>query len=200
MNEKRTRKHQKLKNLPHKWIISDTHFGHKNILKSRPFDTLEQMHQRIILNWNRVVGKNDIVYILGDFSFYNKTKTKEIVDQLNGKLILITGNHDKKARWYYDLGFHQVAHQMLLLDFGRYITLSHKPIDIRQIRDINLHGHIHNNLKHKLGIHYYNVNLEFSNYTPTNYDELVENLPLLRGLKKKRSNQKYLNKINKRES
>ena len=53
------------------WFTSDTHFGHKNILKfcKRPWDTVEEMVEGLIQNWNRVVGKDDLIFHLGDFAF-----------------------------------------------------------------------------------------------------------------------------------
>jgi calcineurin-like phosphoesterase family protein len=51
------------------WFTSDTHFGHNNILKfcKRPWNTVEEMDEALINNWNAVVGTNDIVFHLGDF-------------------------------------------------------------------------------------------------------------------------------------
>ena len=50
--------------------IADTHFGHDNIrrLSNRPFDSIEEMDETIINNWNSKVTDDDDVYILGDFS------------------------------------------------------------------------------------------------------------------------------------
>jgi calcineurin-like phosphoesterase family protein len=58
------------------FMISDMHFGHKNIMlyEVRPFKSVEDMDNSIIQNWNKVVGKNDKVFVLGDVSFYNKEK------------------------------------------------------------------------------------------------------------------------------
>ena len=68
------------------YFISDTHFGHKNILKldNRNFKTIEEHDNTLIKNWNNAVGIDDDVFILGDISWYNATKTIEIVKSLNG--------------------------------------------------------------------------------------------------------------------
>ena len=48
------------------YIISDTHFSHNNIIEycNRPWNTVEEMDEALIHNWNSVVGKNDIVFDL----------------------------------------------------------------------------------------------------------------------------------------
>ena len=45
------------------YYVSDLHFGHEAILQmcNRPFDTIDEMDERLIENWNKVVHKNDIV-------------------------------------------------------------------------------------------------------------------------------------------
>ena len=52
------------------------------------------MDKALIENWNSVVGKNDIVFDLGDFAFAPNWRWKEILSQLNGKHHLILGNHE----------------------------------------------------------------------------------------------------------
>lgn len=79
------------------WFTSDTHFFHQNIIKysNRPYDSVEEMNEAMIAEWNSKVKKGDIVYHLGDFSFAKKVeKTMEIVERLNGSIFLIRGNHD----------------------------------------------------------------------------------------------------------
>lgn len=79
------------------YFTADPHYGHANILKytNRPFTNVMEMDKALIDNHNSVVGKNDHVYILGDFSFYDGPDLKErYFDKLNGKKILIKGNHD----------------------------------------------------------------------------------------------------------
>jgi len=79
------------------FFISDTHFGHANILKlgaGRPFASIWEHDETIIANWNRVVGPEDSVYHLGDFSYRN-TDPMAVFARLNGVKHLITGNHDE---------------------------------------------------------------------------------------------------------
>mgnify|MGYP000163782079 FL=1 len=80
------------------FFTSDTHFSHKNILKyqasTRPFETVEEMNDKIVENWNSVVPKDGIVYHLGDFSTGNSRNWAGIRKRLNGRIGLILGNHD----------------------------------------------------------------------------------------------------------
>jgi calcineurin-like phosphoesterase family protein len=58
------------------------------------------MNEALVANWNNLVGKDDVVYHLGDFGFGPPAKLLEARKQLNGKIILIKGNHDSKPnRW-----------------------------------------------------------------------------------------------------
>ena len=80
------------------YFIADLHLGHKNCIffDSRPFKTMEEHDETIIKNWNNTVGIDDDVYLLGDISWYNTTKTTEIFNNLNGNIHLIKGNHDDR--------------------------------------------------------------------------------------------------------
>lgn len=95
--------------MPNTFVCADLHFFHKNIIRyeNRPFSDVEDMNRQLIQNWNRVVKKEDIVYVLGDVSFAGTKATREIVTQLNGRKMLIMGNHDfgrSPAKWQ-DIGF-----------------------------------------------------------------------------------------------
>ena len=87
------------------YYISDTHFGHENIIKHdanngcRRFSSIEEHDNLIIENWNRVVTPQDNIYILGDFSWLYARETEELIKKLNGAKFLIKGNHD---RWCKD--------------------------------------------------------------------------------------------------
>jgi calcineurin-like phosphoesterase family protein len=79
-----------------RFFTADHHFGHANILKytERPWDTLEEMHEELIGRWNNVVGLEDTVVILGDFSYKGHDALDDVVPRLNGRKILVCGNHD----------------------------------------------------------------------------------------------------------
>lgn len=85
------------------YFTSDTHFGHKNIIKYQPetrghFTSVDEMDDTLISNWNAHVTPQDTVYHLGDFAFTNQGRIREILNQLNGTLHIVTGNHDKALR------------------------------------------------------------------------------------------------------
>ena len=78
------------------WFTSDLHFWHKNICKycNRPYESVEEMNEGIIENWNRVVKDDDMVFVLGDLGFCGIEKLKPILERLKGKKYLVQGNHD----------------------------------------------------------------------------------------------------------
>ena len=92
---------------PHQriWFTSDTHYKHSNICrgtsnwpadsKTRDFDTLDKMNDMIVNNINHLVGEDDILFHLGDWSFGGFENIQEFRNRLICKNIhLILGNHD----------------------------------------------------------------------------------------------------------
>lgn len=93
------------------FLISDTHFGHKNIIKycTRPFRDKYEMDRVMIDNWNRTVSHDDTVIHLGDFAFLSQDLTREVIESLNGNKILVMGNHDTRGEAFYlRAGFKEV--------------------------------------------------------------------------------------------
>ena len=80
-----------------KYFTSDLHFGYEPILKqaNRPFESIEQMNKAIIDNFNSVLTKDDVLVILGDVACYGYNPKNEL-KAINGKKVLIVGNHDKE--------------------------------------------------------------------------------------------------------
>lgn len=129
------------------FITSDLHFYHKNVInfcsEHRPFETLEQMHEYLINHWNSKVGKNDVIFHLGDFSFAAKEKTAELIEQLNGNIIWICGNHDLKVFNQLGIKYH---HYLEVRYEGKKIVMCHYPIGSwnRQSHgSLHAHGHSH---------------------------------------------------------
>lgn len=78
------------------FFTADTHFNHKNIIKycNLPFNSIKEMDDTIVNNWNSIVSKDDTVYHLGDVAF-GGSGVKDLLYSLNGNIILICGSHDK---------------------------------------------------------------------------------------------------------
>jgi Predicted phosphoesterase or phosphohydrolase len=135
------------RNVGNLFVISDTHFSHGNIIKycDRPFRDVEEMNERLIENWNSVVGANDRVIHLGDFSFGNRKRLETVFSRLNGKIDLVMGNHDRlKMRDYYNIGFHRVYDKPMIV--SNFFIMSHAPLQWIRTGDVyaNIYGHVHN--------------------------------------------------------
>lgn len=140
------------------YFISDLHFGHKNCMAfdNRPFKSIEEHDAELIRRWNETVGMDDDVYILGDISWHNATKTLEIFKQLNGVLHLIVGNHDKKLlknREIQQLFIEITDYKELALPDGKGLILCHYPIPCFKNHYYNwlhLYGHVHTSFEHQM--------------------------------------------------
>lgn len=106
------------------------------------------MTSEIIREWNENVSPEDTVYILGDVFFMNKHDAVDVINRLNGKLILIQGNHDSKIVSYnkFRERFHQI-HQYLEINLnGTKVCMMHYPIKSwngMYRGSVHLHGHLH---------------------------------------------------------
>lgn len=132
------------------FIISDTHFGHNKIYsftddrgnRIRPWATnAKEGDEYMVQAWNSVVGKNDRVYHLGDVAI--PRSGLRILERLNGRKVLIRGNHDIFRLKDYIPYFDDVRGTWKLDRF----LLSHYPIrDLPKWCLANVHGHTHINL------------------------------------------------------
>jgi calcineurin-like phosphoesterase family protein len=127
------------------YFTSDLHFWHKNVIRycNRPYSDVDAMNSALIKNWNNIVGPDDTVYCLGDFSLAMRP-VEILTALLNGNKILVPGNHDfchsyhKKSRnpenrkeWikkYEDLGWTVLPEQTTLDIPGvAVVNLCHHP-------------------------------------------------------------------------
>ena len=136
------------------WFTSDTHFGHKNIIKfeegRKHFSSIDEHDDYLIDMWNKQVKPSDTVYHLGDLTLRGIQKKREILSKLNGNIILIKGNHDadRECKKLLQEGllyeYHQVGVYMKVE--GLMLHLTHYPM-LTGLRPnyFSIHGHLHNN-------------------------------------------------------
>jgi calcineurin-like phosphoesterase family protein len=173
--------------MANKFVISDTHFFHTNTWQKfkrddgtplRHFTSTEEMNETMINNWNALVQHGDTVYHGGDVTWNYGKEFRELMHRLNGRKILIFGNHDrlsKKVPVLLDFferielwkGFHELG-----------TTFTHIPIPIDSLRDgdINCHGHTHYNQIldsfRNPDPRYVNLCVEMIDYAPVPFDVL----------------------------
>lgn len=141
------------------WITSDLHFYHKGVLHfcpdTRPFTDLDDMHDKIIQEWNSKVSDNDLIFHLGDFSFKGKDATTEVLSQLKGKKVMILGNHDKTLRNQFrrgQYGIEEICDYMEVRIDGTKVCMSHFPmVCFNQAGRgaVMLHAHTHSSYQGK---------------------------------------------------
>jgi calcineurin-like phosphoesterase family protein len=170
------------------WIISDTHFGHHNIIRfcNRPLN-----HEDVIIrNWETTVGQDDTILHLGDVAFGKPRDIygwAEIIKELPGHKLLIKGNHDHSRSMKIYKGIFEVI-DPFVQDFSDVkFYFSHYPDHpIKDQWDINVHGHIHNNplmgeFSPVVDINkiYENVSIEMTNYAPIQLSSILRkwNIP-----------------------
>lgn len=169
------------------WIISDTHFGHKNIITFkdakgnliRPFASVEEMDELIVENWNNLVRDKDTIYHLGDVAMNRRCLS--ILNCLKGRKILIKGNHDIFKLKDYTSYFEDIRAYKVYPNLG--IIFSHIPIHPYQLQNrfiFNGHGHLHQNLIDDP--RYINLCVENTNFKPVDLDELIETKIKMRGV------------------
>lgn len=161
------------------YFTSDQHYFHYNIMKhcNRPFKDIEEMHAKLIYNYNSLVTDDDHVYMLGDFSFRQKdiNEINKLFDILNGKIHLIAGNHDMP--WISKLSHPKVTVEPLIhkISYNTYnIILCHYPIESwpGKYRDhYHFHGHSHG--KASLMHNRIDVGVDQHNYSPISLEEAI---------------------------
>ena len=177
-----------------KFYISDLHLFHgrlldptdamlKGTMKVRnQFGDLDEMHELIRKNWNNTVSEIDMVYVLGDLGLYNADKIARFMNGLNGRKILIMGNHDGKNIKNERLRacFEDVRYYDIIKDVNKdgdnvHVVLYHYPIEQWEgfYRGYyHIHGHTHgDSTLSKIGKRY-EACVEVTNYTPRTLVEL----------------------------
>lgn len=171
------------------YFTSDLHFNHDKafVYKPRGFNSIEEMNETLIKNWNETVKTDDIVYVLGDFflgsdlDFVTKT-----LYTLNGTINLIIGNHDTNAKLNIYRNSQNI-NSILFADKIKYedrqFYLSHYPTltaDLQSNPDkavFNLFGHTHSNKKFFEDRPYmYNVAVDAHNNKPVSLQQIYSDI------------------------
>ena len=156
-----------------RFLVSDTHFDHANIIKyqNRPFKSVSEMNYELVRRWNEAVQPNDVVYFLGDLTIGGGHQTCAYwLKRLNGNIVFINGNHHDRGIADYLVTHHE----------GRPYLLVHDPIDApADYEGWIIHGHCHANHLDKYPLinpKYKTVNVcvELINYTPIEFDKVHE--------------------------
>ena len=171
------------KSMVQRFLISDTHFAHDSVYKFtdkngdliRPWaSNAEEGDAIMVENWNKVVKPNDKVYHLGDVAM--RRKGLKVLALLNGKKVLIRGNHDIFKLKDYTEYFEQI-HGLIKV---KATYLSHVPLHPNCLPvwcKLNVHGHLHSNvIEDDEGTpdpRYRNICVEHTNATPIPFEEVI---------------------------
>ncbi len=129
--------------LNHTFVTSDHHFRewtHRGGVLSE--STKEEEAQHVAL-WNSVVGKDDLVLYIGDFCDGGVGDLEELSKKLNGRKILIKGNHDRLGDEWYRCAFEDVVEEMRIDELN--LRLVHVKAEARDLQSGEriIYGHEH---------------------------------------------------------
>ena len=159
------------------FFTADEHYGHDNIIQhcNRPFKDSSQMDKCLIEKHNQTVSPKDLVIHIGDFSF-KKTVAENVLPQLNGRHIFVTGNHDQG--WLLQWQQNNVKQVFDVLDLkitgdeeNKYITCCHYPMrswNKSFYGSWQLYGHCHGNIEPE-GLQM-DVGVDCHEYGPVSYE------------------------------
>ena len=174
----------------HVFFTADLHLFDEDIVKARGFRDAQKYREVMSNHWNITVYDSDLVYILGDISKDHQPSAVQFIhNELNGHKILIPGNHDTfDTCQLFQMDpkcLVKMPGQVIELSNGKNIILTHYPVHSDELKffDGNIHGHIHSpipeigyipnqwpnvtsNFGSPGGLCYFNVNIEFHNWSP----------------------------------
>ena len=156
------------------FFTADTEFNHNNIIKycNRPFNSVDEMNESIVTNWNRVITKKDIVYHLGDVG----RNCDNIVKRLNGNIFFVKGSHDKKLDAPH---IREIYIPNLLDEYGnkRLIVLCHYSMrswNKSHYASWHLFGH-HHGLLNSYGLSF-DVGMDTNDYYPYSLPQIEQKM------------------------
>ena len=152
------------------YFTADEHYGHANIIKycHRPFESVKEMDEEIIRKHNEVVGEEDTVFHLGDFTLKRGEMVKSYIRRLNGNHIFVRGSHDY---WMGD-GYSEIIEKKIN---DIYIVMCHYAMRVWSKSHYNswqLYGHSHGGLK-EVGKQL-DVGVDTNDFYPYSFEDIKE--------------------------
>jgi calcineurin-like phosphoesterase family protein len=163
------------------FFTGDLHLCHSGVIQfaNRPVKDVDEMHELIIKNWNNKISRNSTTYILGDVSWKRLEHCEHILDQLNGKKILISGNHDDRSIEKYFEEYYDMLYLKIRDEINYYAHLCHYPLFEwwkQQAGGIMLHAHTHGkiNCMDFCNPQRLDVGLDCHNMFPLSWEEIKQ--------------------------
>lgn len=130
------------------WFTADRHFGHRNIIRycNRPFASVEEMDRELIHRHNARVRPTDTYYDVGDFSLADHSK---YLPHLNGRGVLILGNHDNSRVRRHAGGWREVYDLLATTVGDTSIVMCHYAMRVwpkSHYGALHFYGHSHGTL------------------------------------------------------
>lgn len=139
------------------------------------------MNRGLINAYNKLVARDDILYIVGDFGYGSVEELKLIREQIKCENItFIWGNHDRALRSDIKAQreFFKETHDILDVKIhGQEITMCHYPFlewNHFFYGSWHLFGHVHGNLKPMPGHFACDVGVDCHNYKPVSFEQIKE--------------------------
>ena len=170
------------------FVTSDTHFGHDRefLWGPRGFMSHVDHDKEVIRRWNETVQPDDVIYHLGDVMLGDNAYGIGCLEQLNGQIKIIPGNHDTASRLslYKLLPNVEVLGLAEMIKYKKYnFYLSHHPTMTSNLEKapylrmhlINLYGHTHQQKPFYQDIPFmFHVGMDSNNCTPILLDDAIE--------------------------
>ena len=178
-------------NKPKVFMTSDLHLCHDRefLYKPRGFNTIWEMNETIVNNWNSIVNMGDQIYVLGDLMLNDNDTGIKLIKQLKGDIHIIRGNHDTDTR----MQLYNDCYNIVEITEGQFFKydkyhfyLSHYPCIVSnydadkplKARTISLCGHSHTKDKFQdidKGL-IFHVELDTNNCYPWLLDDIIEDI------------------------
>lgn len=175
------------------FVTSDWHLSHDKefIWKTRGYNSIEEMNYDLIKKHNSLVTANDDVYVLGDCCLGGQNmleQNRRLMEQFNGKLHIIFGNHCTPARreMYKELPNVVECAWSTMIKYQKYnFYLSHFPVLTSNLEKsshlrghiLNLYGHTHQKDNfYQDNFNMYHVGLDSHNCYPVSLDDILSQI------------------------